>query len=381
MSAWRRGTVAAVGVMLVGLVGCEAGPTTIMPTQPTRSATWASTPAATDPAGEETSETPTPRATLGVPFPPGLETVTSGEIHAEVDGGVVRIDVAGRKAHLIPAPNLASFKSFVATPGLLAVKQVDDAVGFVIDNSGSLKPLPSELGGPGRLYAGVGDRIWVVPEQPGDGHRVLSQFGTATIPLTLLKRRSLSDAFDLPDSDLAGQLLSWKGDVPYVVSAAAATRVLPGWRKGWELMGLGPTSVLVKTCPRCGVSLRSRPGRDAKSAATSRGLKAVDTLTSAYDYGNDGQLSPRGRYLAMPLTTKNDRRDLRMAVVDLATGRTTLIPGVLTRLNPNNQVAWLDRSRDPVLLAVTDRRLRVVDAGTGKVNTWSEPGVDRVTVA
>ncbi len=119
---------------------------------------------------------------------------------------------------------------------------------------------------------------------------------------------------------------------------------------------------------------------DRTGYPTARGLQAVDELVSTYDYAADGRLSPTGRYLAMGITMNNDRRDFRLAVVDLVSGATSMIPGATARENANDQFGWLSKTSDRWLLAVTDRTLRVLDTKSGAVHTWRDVGVDRIAV-
>ena len=314
-----------------------------------------------------------------VTFPHGLHDATTGQIYAEADGAILRIDLKTRSVNRILAPRLERFRNFVATRRLLVVKQVDDGVGFVISQDDSVRQLPHELSGSGRLYAAGADGIWVVPEGPSGGHRVISQFSMTTDGPKLLGHRSIPEALGIPGSDNAGQLLAQGPAGTYVVTRSSVRR-LPGWRSEWELLGIGRTSVLVKTCPRCDATLRNRSSADRRQRATTRGLGAVDKLISIYDYGADGQISPNGRYVAMTIAMNNDQRDLRLAVTDLVTGKTIVIPGLMNRINPNDQFVWLSQTNDRWLLVVADRTLHILDTKTATVHAWRGIAIDRIAV-
>lgn len=380
MPAVKRAAAPLTWVVLLGMAATGCGAGTPSPTEPVQTRSGYPTPTTASPiTAPPMPGAPTPAATPPIEFPPGFYEATSGQFYAETDGGVLRIDLRKRSVDRILTPRFDSFRNFVATRRFLVVKQIDSGIGFVVTSDDRVGDLPVELGGAGRLYAAGRDGIWVVSEDPNARGRVISQFSTATEHPTLLGRRTLPDALGIPGSDNAGNLVAESPEVAYVVTRSATKR-LPGWQPEWELLGIGRTSVLVKPCPRCKVILRSRTKPYGSRPAMSRGLRAVDKLISTYDYAADGQLSPNGRYLAMDVTMNNERRDFRLAVVDLVTGATSMIPGTTARANANDQFAWLSRTNDRWLLAVTDQTLRVLDTKTGVVHTWRDAGVDRIAV-
>lgn len=363
---WRiRVTVAMVTVCL--LVGCVADP----PAPSTTSTPDTSPgPSAWPPGG---SVPPVP-----VPFPDELKVKGGGHVYIETDEGVLSLDMAHRKAQLVATPTLDAFKSFVATPSQLVVKQVDDPKGFVVTNQGTLRVLPSEYGAPGRIYAGVRNTLWIVPEETTNGLRILSRFTSVDTAPRLLNHRELSDSYDLPDTDSAGALLTTRANIAYVVTPRSTKRI-SGWRKGWKSIGIGPTAVLVRTCRTCDVTQRSREASlGTKMPATAQGLKTLDRLATRYDSDDDGLISADGRFVAITVSAKGDNQT-RVVVVDLATGRMTMIPGTLARFNANDQFAWLNPTT-PILLAVTDRQLSITNPRTGEVRTWDGMVVDRVAV-
>lgn len=370
MSTTRNGNPVLVGVMLLCLSLISTGCVVDAPSD-SASRSMSSPPTVSTPVGSST-----PTFTVQVGFPPGLDEATSGLLYAETDGAVLRVDLQKRSLAGIITPRLRAFRSFVATRRFLVVKQTDDAVGFMVMQDGSTRELPQELGGPGRLYAAGRDAIWVVPEEPSHGRSLISQFSTATNDLRLLGRRAIPGAFGIPWSDAAGQLVAQGRDAMYVVTRSSM-KPLPGWRRGWELLGIGKTSMLVKTCPQCNVTVRNRDRSDKRPRATAKGLKAVDKLLSTYDYGADGHLSPDGRYMAMTISMKGDHRGDRLAVTDLVTGKTSLLPGSMTRINPNDQFTWLHHRW---LLAVSDQTLRIVDTRTGTIHTWRDVKIDRIAI-
>lgn len=279
----RRRVTPWVGFVLLCLIlsGCGPG----VPSGP--SPTW--TPDA-DPTPTETSRvafTPspvgsTPTVQPEVAFPPGLRDADSGVFYVESDGAVLRVDLKARRVQRTFTPRLEGFRNFVATRHLLVVKQIWDGVGFVVTKDGDVRELPNELGGTGRLYAGGWDGIWVVPEEPNEGRRLLSLFSTATGEPTLLGRRAIPARLGIPGPDGAGNLLADEPSVPYVVTRSSTKR-LPGWRRGGEMLGIGATSILAKPCPRCAVTQHNRGASDKKRRATARGLKGVDKLLATYD--------------------------------------------------------------------------------------------------
>ncbi len=299
--------------------------------------------------------------------------------YVESDGAILRVDLKARRVQRTFTPRLERFRNFVATRHLLVVKQIWDGVGFVVTKDGDVRELPNELGGTGRLYAGGRDAIWVVPEEPSGAQRTILLFSTATGEPKLLERRNVPATLGIPGPDGAGNLLADEPSLPYVVTRSSTKR-LPGWRRGGEMLGIGATSILVKPCPRCAVTQHNRRASDKKRRATARGLKGVDKLLATYDYGADGELSPSGRYMAMSVTMNNEARDFRLAVTDLTTGKTLLMPGTTTQFNANDQSVWLSKSSDRWLLAVTDQTLRILDTTTGTVHTWGGVTAGRVAV-
>lgn len=356
------------------LAGCSPGGPS--PSRPAWSTSIAPPPSTAGPAPPLSGN---PTILERTAFPRGLDAVGSGRFYAETDGAVVRFDLARRTLERIVTPRLDEFRSFVATRRLLVVKRIWEGTGFSIAENGNVGELPAEFGVRGRLYPAGRDGIWVVPEEPTGDRSVLSEFSTASGEPKLLGRRAIPAAFGIPDSDSAGQLVATSGAAMYLVTRSSSTRLLQ-WRRGGEVLGVGKTTILVKSCSRCGVTLRNRDASDKGRRATTRGLRAVDELIATYDYSADGLLSPSGRYLAMTVTMNNDRRDFRLAVTDLISGKTMLIPGAMTRVNANDQFAWLSQTSDRWLLAVSDQTLRIMDTKTGTVHTWRELNVDRIAV-
>lgn len=378
----RRRVTPWVGFVLLCLIlsGCGPG----VPSGP--SPTW--TPDA-DPTPTETSRvafTPspvgsTPTVQPEVAFPPGLRDADSGVFYVESDGAVLRVDLKARSVQRTFTPRLESFRSFLATRQFLVVKQAGDAVGFMVMPDGSVRELPNELRDTGRLYAAGRDGIWVVaPEETWGKDRMVALYETtAAHGLRLRWRRTIPDALGFPWSDGAGNLQAQGQEVSYLVTRSSL-RPLARWRRGGEMLGIGATSILVKPCPRCAVTQHNRRASDKKRRATARGLKGVDKLLATYDYGADGELSPSGRYMAMSVTMNNEARDFRLAVTDLTTGKTLLMPGTTAQFNANDQFVWLSRTSDRWLLAVTDQTLRILDTTTGTVHTWGGVTAGRVAV-
>ncbi|MFT3971037.1 MAG: hypothetical protein QM695_12370 [Micropruina sp.] len=252
-------------------------------------------------------------------------------------------------------PQMNQFRSFIAARDSLIVKQVDDGQGFIL-RRGVAAELPDELGSAGRLYSAGGNNIWVIPEESTHGQRQISLFGVQAGGATLKLREILPDSFGIPFSDNYGSLLSCSEGGTCVVTSATSTRKLRGWRPQWELLGVGPASFLVKSCAHCGVTMHNR-GATQASLATARGLRAINRLIAVYDDSADGLVSPSGKYIALSVAMKDPQRNLRLALIDLTTGKTSLIPGSLTRVDANGQFAWLDGG---TLLAVADQKLCVV---------------------
>lgn len=333
------------------------------------------------------SPTPTPGGVIqGIveelsALPTGLEEASAGLVYAETDGAVVRIDLHDRRAQRIAVPRLGSFRSFVATSAMLAVKQVDDGVGFLVLNDAMVRDLPGAVGGAGRLYPAGPDGMWVVPEEPRDGRRVMSLF-EAKVPdaagdLTPLGRRVLPATMGIPAATGSGELISRGLDATYVVTREA-TELWSSWEPGSEVIAVGAEIAIVRTCARCDLTVHPRTASATPAPVTAQGIAALDRVIPDGDHADGGRLSVTGRFLALPVT--DERGDVRLTVVDLTTGDTTLVGGALTRMNANDQFAWLPTRDDRWLLAVTDQRLHVLDMRTGSESVWDAVAASRVAV-
>lgn len=372
----RSARLPFLGVVLISLVlaGCDSrSPSVTASSQPTN-APSSETRQPNAPGGP----TATPPTQLG--FPKSLERLGSGQIYLETDGAVLKVDLRARTVQRTLTSRLDRFRDFVATRSFLVVRQVEDGTGYVVAQDGTMGELPNDLAGPGRrVWQGPRGSAWVVPDGPSGGHRMVAQYaGTPTL-MTLVGRRSIPQELGIPQTDYAGNLLFNDSPTAYAVTLSSTKR-LTGWQRGWEMLGIGRTAVIVRPCQGCKTILLNRSTNDRKKRATSAGLQAVDALVSRFDYGADGQLSPSGRFLAMTFTTNDDEREPRLAVVDLARGRTVVIPGTLTRINSNDQFTWLGQTDDRWLLAVTGQTLRVLDTRTGDIHTWRGQRIDRIAV-
>lgn len=352
-------------VVLATLMGLLAGCHSLLPPEP-----------APSPEPSPTSMQAPPSTAALPTFPDGLKDAKSGLIYVEVEGAVLKIDLHRHHVQQIATPRLAGFRSFVATRDGLTVKQVDDGVGYTIATDNSVHDLPAALSGHGRLYRAGPDALWVVSEDPTHGRSSLAVVDTSADPPTVLARRSIPAGWGIPWSDSAGSLLAQAPTSTMVVTRSSTTR-LAGWRKGWELIAVGPRSVLVRTCTHCRPTEIDRP-HGKQATATSRGLRALDDLTSAQGDTGAGLMSTNGHFVAVPIVDR--QHQFRLAIVDLIAGDTTLLQGAITKYNANDQFVWLPQDQGRWLLAVTDQTLRIFDTHTGAVTMWRDDRAQPVTV-
>lgn len=330
--------------------------------------------AAPAPPPDVPSRTALPTPTLEAPpaLPPGLEDVATGRIYADAGDSVLRIDLDTKRIDRFTVPRFTFFRSFTAIDHGLVVKQVDDGVGFVLTDAGELRELPEALRGPGRLHSAGEDAIWAVAEYPVGDRRLVSLVDAETGALIPQGASAPLASLGIPTSDGGTGMVFRTTDGIYEMTRDARTRIL---EPDMDAVAIGPFFIVVRPCAGCDLIERPRQGTGADAPGTPTGLREFAKQLAAPGSGSEGSLSPHGRFVALNTVDADDA--WRLAVTDMATGESTLVPGVVTRSNGNDQTAWLD---DRWLLAVTDQTLRILDTHTFKVHAWEGVTVDRIAV-
>ena len=90
---------------------------------------------------------------------------------------IYRIELATGRVIRTPTPSLAEFSSFVAGPGWVALKTVRANSGVVVKNDRPAAALPAGLHPRGRLLPAPDGDLWLLPEEPIGGVRVIPRLG------------------------------------------------------------------------------------------------------------------------------------------------------------------------------------------------------------
>ena len=298
----------------------------------------------------------------GRPLLPGAG---SDEVFAQTSTAVYRVELAKGQVTRTSTPLLDQASSFVAGPGWVVFKTIDNDPGVVVRNGRRAAPLPSGLRPNGRLYPAPGGDLWLVPENPTRGSRVVTR---VDINGQSVKGQSfrVSAGIGFPTADAARSLFVTNSGGMYQLTPSGVRRLTTG-----DLLAMGRHHVLVWDCDalaRCQPYRLDRTyNRRTKMSAAHKAILELyqGNLAQAQDFGG-GDLSPDGTCAALRFPgTQLDSWPL--AVVDLTTGQSHTLPGNVTDTNPNTQFTWTANSR--YFLALTDHQLRTYDTTTGTTRT------------
>ena len=288
----------------------------------------------------------------------------SDVVFVQSAAAVYRINLTTGAVVRTITPELTQFSSFVARPGWVVSKTVDDDSGVVVRDGQPAQPLPPGLRGNGRAYPAGQDHLWLIPEDATDGYRIATEVdldghrvGTATI--------RLPGELGLPSSDQNGELLITSTGGAYRAGPRGLRRLATG-----QLVATGTHHVLTWDCDeqaRCN-AYRTVLATGRRTLLASDRQAVIDIYQGDQDHASSSQgaLSPDGTHAALAGSPRPGN-DGPLFVLDLRTGRDDLLPGSTTDMNPNAQVAWTTNSR--WLLALTDNQLRAYDTTSGTVRT------------
>jgi hypothetical protein len=298
----------------------------------------------------------------GRPLLPGAG---SDEVFLQTSTAVYRIELASGQVTRTPTPLLEQHSSFVAGPGWVVFKTIDNDPGVVVRNGQRAAPLPPGLRPNGRLYPAPGGDLWLVPENPTRGARVVTRVDIDGRSVQGQAFR-VSDEIGLPSADAARSLFATNSGGVYQLRPSGVRKLATG-----DLLAVGRHHVLVWDCDalaRCQPYRldRTRNRRTAIPTAHRTILELYQGLPDrAQDFGG-GDLNPDGTHAALRYPgTQPDSSPL--AVVDLATGQSHTLPGNVTDTNGNTQFTWTANGR--YFLALTDHRLRAYDTTTETTRT------------
>lgn len=326
-------------------------------------------PSSPDPASPSRSDPAVPSASPSAPDPATstdlpLPGAGPDVVYVQAAAAVYRVDLTGGGLVRTLTPELTQFSSFVARPGWVMSKTVDNDTGVLVRDGLPAEPLPQGLRGTGRVYPAGPGQLWLLPEDATNGTRTAikvdldgRRVGTATI--------EIPDEFGLPRSDQDGQLVLTNAGGAYRAGPYGLHRLGAG-----ELLAIGTHHVLTWNCDDQGHCNAYRTDRST-GLKTLLGVdrKAVlDLYQGSQDFAStsEGVLSPDGTHAALGVPAQG-ADDFPLAVIDLRNGRHELFPGSMTNTNANAQVAWTANSR--WLLALTGSQLRAYDTATGTVRT------------
>jgi hypothetical protein len=317
--------------------------------------------------------TPTPSPTTGeptgrptpIPLPPGMVAVTqlpdplldgrSLDLFGFSSNDVVRIEIAtGRITRTVLPPLSDVGVSFVPIRRGVLVHRDDGGPAYLVRDGRSAEEAAPALAGRGPLLPGPDpDHVWMMGASDSvtyiglmgvDGH-------PTGIAVTLPSYRS-SD----PVPDGGGYPLVFGVGGTYWARPGGLTRVTTG-----AVVAGGPLGWLVVDCDdraRCSGSLVTRAG----SRRSVRGL-----LEAGLSVGNAalpaGALSPDGR--AAALFVGNPARNMRLVILDVATGKRRPTDLALVAGNVSQSLAWTADGR--WLFAVdSSARIIAIDTATGR---------------
>lgn len=311
-----------------------------------------------DPSTTPSPAPATSRSNTEIERPIKLLDAGSDPVYLQTATSIYRLDPSTGKIAQTATPSLTQFSTFVAGRDWVASKTVDNSDGVMILEGTPAKPLPDALRPNGRLFAATGNQIWLVPEDSTNGVRIATQHDVkkANEPTATLK---VSDTFDLFYPDGTGHLLGQNAGGIYQITPGGARRITHG-----ELIAIGGSHVLAWDCD---ARASCKPFLITRSTGQRAAIPGIDKL-----YGPDisqtspGAISPDGRYAALRLPNTTDDH-WPLAVVDLKTGRSHLLPGSLAGTNPNDQFTWAANSR--YLFALTDQHLRAYDPTSQRTRT------------
>lgn len=335
------------------------------PAPPVLPAPSASVPTATPSAPARRSTNPKDPHVIRPSGGPLLQGAGSDEVFVQTETAVYRLELATGQVTRTPTPLLQQHSSFVAGPGWVVFKTIDNDPGVVVRNGHPAAPLPPGLRPNGRLYPAPGGDLWLVPENPTRGARVVTRVDIDGRRVRGQTFR-VSDAIGLLRSDAARNLFATNSGGMYQFTPSGVRRLTTG-----DLLAVGRHHVLVWDCDdkaRCQpYRLDRTANRRTKMPAAQKTILTLyqANLALAQDFGG-GDLSPDGKHAALRFPgTQLDSWPL--AVVDLTTGQNHTLPGNVTDTNPNTQFTWTADSR--YFLALTDHQLRAYDTTTGTTRT------------
>lgn len=326
-------------------------------------------PSTPDPASPSSSDPAVPPASSSATDPAAstdlrLPGVGPDVVYVQAAAAVYRVDLASGGLVRTLTPELTEFSSFVARPGWVVSKTVDNDSGVLIRDGRPAEPLPQGLHGTGRVYPAGPRQLWLLPEDATDGTRTAikvdldgQRVGTATI--------TIPDEFGLPRSDHDGQLRVTNAGGAYRAGPDGLHRLGAG-----ELLAIGTHHVLTWDCDdqaRCN-AYRTDRSTGLKTVLGVDRKAVLELYRGSQDFASTGEgvLSLDGTHAALGVPAQG-ADEFPLAVVDLRNGRHELLPGSMTDTNANAQVAWTANSR--WLLALTGSQLRAYDTTTGTVRT------------
>ena len=375
----RRGAAAwwlvLVSVLALVVTGTVVGLHVVLPPAASQPAPAPVAPASSPPSSRDPAPTPSTPAEPGAPVVvaagagPLLPGVGAGVVYAQAATAIFRVELATGRVTRTPTPDLEEHVTFLAGAGWVLVKSRWSPTGVLVRDGHPAAALPELFDAEGLVHAGPSGRLWLQPEPSTDPR------ATTTLRLAGLDGRLV-----------AGEELVAPGSAaPYVLVPDGYGTVLMANRRGVHRLVAGPSGgrrqgrlvargtfiaagghrVLVRDCgsgQHCPtVLVDERTGHRTERPAAGRTLRAGGGAGTDPDAYGDAALSPDGTHLAV--TASDEAGVLRAHVVDLRSGRETVLPGEGTDANANRQLAWSPNSR--WLLALTDGRLRAYDTRRG----------------
>jgi hypothetical protein len=312
------------------------------------------------PTTPEATARPTP-----IPLPPGLVAVTQLprplldgrplDLFGFSSNSIVRIQIAtGRITRTVLPPLSDVGLSFVPIRRGVLVHRDDGGPTYLVRDGRSPQEADPALAGPGPLLPGPDlDHVWMMgAKDPVAYIELIGVDGHATgVAVTMPSYRS-SD----PIPDGAGYPLVFGIGGTYWARPDGLTRVTTG-----VVFAGGPIGWLVADCDqraRCSGALVTRTG----SRRTVPGLLGPDLLV-----GNPslpaGALSPDGGTAA--LFVGDPARNMRLVLIDLATGKRRPTDLAIVAGNVSQSLAWTSDGRW-VFAVDSSARIIAIDAATAR---------------
>lgn len=293
-----------------------------------------------------------------------------GQVYARTATAIYRIDLGTGLVIRTATPNLPEHVTFLAGQHWVLVKSRWSPTGVVVDDGKPATPLPAQFRPDGYLHPGPGGQLWVEPEggtDPTPTTKIrLAEPNGRPVPGVTVVAPSIAAPYRVVADGYGDLLLTNRGGIYRLVPSRPGHQARMTFISRGQLIAAGGRRLLVWDCNqsgRCRLQLTDqRTGRRTTKPAAARTFLAENGIGLDPLNYTDALLSPDGTHVAVVTQDSTSANAWRVHVINLDSGRDTVLPGSGTDVNANRQIAWSANSR--WLLALTDHQLRGFDTHT-----------------